>query len=67
LNGVLFFDYGEGFREGKSLNLSLRAAAGLEVRWLSPFGPLRAAWGKNLDPQGREKSSVFEFSVGNIF
>ena len=67
LNGVLFFDYGKGFREGKGLSLNLRAAAGIEIRWLSPFGPLRAAWGKNLSPKGREKSSVFEFSVGNLF
>lgn len=67
LNGVLFFDYGEGFEEGQSLNLNLRSSAGLEVRWISPFGPLRMAWGLNLDPKGDEKKSVFEFSVGNVF
>ncbi|NKB81479.1 MAG: outer membrane protein assembly factor BamA [Nitrospirales bacterium] len=67
LNGVFFFDYGEGFPEGKNFSLSLRPAAGIELRWVSPFGPLRAALGKNLDPKNNEKKTVFEFSVGNVF
>ncbi len=67
LNGVLFYDYGEGFAEGDDLNLSLRSAAGFEVRWISPFGPLRAAYGRNLNKKDGEKSGVFEFSVGSVF
>ena len=67
LNGVLFFDYGKGFAEEESLNFDLRMATGVEVRWISPFGPLRAAWGLKLDRQPQEQSSVFEFSVGNVF
>ena len=67
LNGVLFFDYGEGFAEGDNLSLNLRQAAGFEVRWISPFGPLRAAYGYNLKPRSGEKSAVFEFSVGSVF
>ena len=67
LNGVVFFDYGKGFSESENLDLSLRSATGLEVRWLSPFGPLRAAWGLNLDRRPQEQGTVFEFSVGNVF
>lgn len=68
LNGVLFFDYGEGFNTDDSINLlDLRPAAGLEVRWISPFGPLRAAYGFNLDRREGEKKAVFEFSVGSLF
>ena len=67
LNGVLFFDYGKGFAEEEDLNFNLRMATGLEVRWISPFGPLRAAWGIKLDREPQEQSSVFEFSVGNVF
>jgi outer membrane protein insertion porin family len=67
LNGVLFFDYGKGFGVGESLDLDLRQAAGFEVRWISPFGPLRAAYGFNLDRKQGEKSSVFEFSIGTVF
>jgi len=64
---VLFFDYGKGFAKGEKMSLDLRPAAGLEVRWISPFGPLRAAVGRNLDRKGGEKSIVFEFSVGSVF
>ena len=67
LNGVLFFDYGKGFAKGDSLDFDLRKAAGVEVRWISPFGPLRAAYGFNLDRRSGEKGSVFEFSVGSVF
>jgi outer membrane protein insertion porin family len=66
LNGVIFFDYGKGF-EGSSVSFPLRPAAGFEGRWISPFGPLRAAYGKNLDPNPGEKSGVFEFTIGTIF
>jgi outer membrane protein insertion porin family len=67
LNGVLFFDYGKGFGPDESLNFNLRAATGLEVRWISPFGPLRAAYGLNLDRRPGEPATVFEFSVGSVF
>ena len=49
LNGVLFFDYGKGFGEDEKTgkeepwSLNLRPTAGLEGRWISPFGPLRVA------------------------
>ncbi|MEC9005533.1 MAG: outer membrane protein assembly factor BamA [Nitrospirota bacterium] len=67
LNGVVFFDYGKGFAQNEDLDINLRPASGLEVRWISPFGPLRGAWGFNLDPKANEQTSVFEFSVGNVF
>lgn len=67
LNGVLFFDYGKGFAKGEKLDFDLRKAAGVEVRWISPFGPLRAAYGFNLDRKSGEKKGVFEFSIGSVF
>jgi outer membrane protein insertion porin family len=67
LNGVIFFDYGKGFADGEPLSFNLRPAAGLEVRWISPFGPLRVAYGINLDPRPGERVGVFEFSVGSLF
>jgi len=66
LNGVIFFDYGKGFA-GDSVSFPLRSAAGLEGRWISPFGPLRAAYGINLDPNPNERKGVFEFTIGSIF
>ncbi|MDH5429005.1 MAG: BamA/TamA family outer membrane protein, partial [Nitrospirota bacterium] len=67
LNGVIFFDYGKGFAKGENFDFDLRKAAGVEVRWISPFGPLRAAYGFNLARRSGEKSGVFEFSVGSVF
>ena len=67
LNGVVFFDYGKGFAKGEKLDFDLRKSAGFEIRWISPFGPLRAAYGFNLDRKSGEKKRVFEFSVGSVF
>ena len=67
LNGVIFFDYGKGFDDGEPLSTKLRKTAGLEGRWISPFGPLRAAYGINLDPNPGERKGVFEFTIGTLF
>jgi len=66
LNGVIFFDYGKGFADS-TVSTPLRSAAGLEGRWISPFGPLRAAYGINLDPNHNERKGVFEFTIGTVF
>jgi len=66
LNGVIFFDYGKGFA-GDTVSTALRSSAGLEGRWVSPFGPLRAAYGINLDPNPGERKGVFEFTIGTVF
>jgi len=66
LNGVVFFDYGKGFAD-TNISFPLRSAAGFEGRWVSPFGPLRAAYGINLDPKEGEREGVFEFTVGSVF
>jgi outer membrane protein insertion porin family len=67
LNGVIFFDYGRGFDDNDKLSLNLRKAAGIEGRWISPFGPLRVAYGLNLAPQTGERTGVFEFTIGSLF
>ena len=68
LNGVIFFDWGNGFDDNESVSFgALRKSAGLEGRWISPFGPLRAAYGINLDPREGERKGVFEFTIGSLF
>ena len=68
LNGVFFFDYGNGFDDNEPVQFNkLRSAAGFEARWISPFGPLRAAYGINLDPRPNERMGVFEFTIGSLF
>ncbi|MDH4081512.1 MAG: BamA/TamA family outer membrane protein, partial [Nitrospira sp.] len=60
-------DYGKGFDDGEPLSIDLRPAAGLEGRWISPFGPLRVAYGINLDARTGERQGVFEFTIGTLF
>ena len=67
VKGVLFFDYGKGFNDGEPIGLNLRRSAGVEVRWISPFGPLRLAYGLNLNKREGEHAGVFEFSIGSLF
>lgn len=68
LNGVFFFDYGNGFDDNQPVKFNeLRSAAGFEARWISPFGPLRAAYGINLNPRPTERMGVFEFTIGSLF
>ncbi len=67
LNGVIFFDYGKGFNDNEPLSFKLRKTVGLEGRWISPFGPLRAAYGINLEPHPGERKGVFEFTIGSLF
>ncbi len=68
INAVLFLDLGRGFDEGEALNpLDLRKGAGLELRWISPFGPLRVAYGYKVDRRANETPGLLEFSIGSLF
>jgi outer membrane protein insertion porin family len=56
----------EDFTDNWNLS-TLRHGAGFGFRWLSPMGPLRLEWGKNLDPREDEDSSIWDFSIGGSF
>ena len=45
----------------------LAYGTGVEVRWLSPIGPLRLVWGYNPDPREDEPETVWDFTVGGQF
>jgi outer membrane protein insertion porin family len=66
LRGALFFDVGKGFDRYEEL-FPLRTAAGVGIRWYSPFGPIHIDMGWNLSPKEGEKSSVFDFTAGTVF
>ncbi len=46
---------------------NLRTSWGFGIRWFSPLGPLRFEWGFPFKPLPYEKSSDFEFTIGNFF
>ena len=68
--GVLFFDTGQVLNDDEDWGQesdSIKKSSGVEVRWLSPMGPLRLVWGYNLDAKDGEDDSVWDFSVGGVF
>jgi outer membrane protein insertion porin family len=67
--GVLFFDTGAVYRQGDPVKLGdLRESAGPEIRWLSPIGPIRLAYGFILDPKRTDAASgAWEFSMAAAF
>lgn len=68
LNGVVFFDIGKNMADDIDWTVEdVNKATGLEIRWISPMGPLRLVWGYNLDPKDDEDSTVWDFSIGSGF
>ena len=69
---VPFFDGGFNIDQktmGNDLDKYLVASAGLELRWRSPMGDLRFAYGFPLDKnvKGDRPGGRFEFSMGQFF
>ncbi len=68
LKGVLFYDYGSAFDQSEHVRVSnLRQGAGFGIRWISPVGPFRLEWGRNLKPRPGEQRRTVEFSIGSLF
>ncbi len=68
LQGVVFFDAGKVFNDELELGVDrYNKSAGMELRWMSPMGPLRLVWGYNLDAEEDEDSAVWDFSIGGAF
>ena len=72
LAGVVFMDAGNVYKDAEDLSSGLRPAAGFGFHYRSPFGPLRAEIGFNLDrreltPGQLERGHVFHISVGPAF
>ena len=69
LRGVVFYDMGQSLDNDQNWGDfdHISKGTGLEIRWLSPMGPLRIVWGYNLDPINNEAQTVWDFSVGGTF
>ena len=65
--GVIFYDAGNTWAEDQDYFSDVRHSAGFGLRWMSPLGPLRLEWGKNLDQREGEASSDLQFSIGTMF
>ncbi|MEK6193272.1 MAG: BamA/TamA family outer membrane protein, partial [Deltaproteobacteria bacterium] len=66
--GVVFYDAGDSIAEDQEFTFNdLAQGVGVELRWLSPFGPLRLVYGYNPDPRIDEDEHVWDFSIGGQF
>ena len=68
VRGVLFFDYGNAFPAGQSIDFSqFKEDIGPGIRWNSPFGPLRIEMGYVLNKKSGDPSYEWQFSAGAFF
>ena len=68
MQGEVFTDFGNVYAVEDNWDFSdYKKTAGVGLLWLSPLGPLRLAWGFNLDRQEDEDSSNWDFSMGGTF
>ena len=68
LRAAVFFDAGNAYGFGVPFDpTDLRYDAGLEIRFLSPLGPLRFGYGFNLDRRPDEKHGRVIFTAGAPF
>ncbi|HLE84932.1 MAG TPA: BamA/TamA family outer membrane protein, partial [Thermoanaerobaculia bacterium] len=69
VGGALFYDTGNVWPDWRDADLSeLKSGVGLEVRYLSPIGPVRAGVGYQLDPDpGSDDRYHLFLAVGNPF
>ena len=68
LHGEVFTDFGNVYAVEDSWDFSdIKKTAGVGFMWMSPMGPIRLAWGYNLDQQEGEDSSNWDFTMGGNF
>jgi len=68
LRGVIFTDFGNVYATWQDWEFDdVRNSVGFGFNWMSPMGPLRLAWGYNLDPRFDEDDAVWDFSIGGGF
>ena len=73
MDGEIFHDFGNVYGgdvpgEDEDWDFSdYKKTAGVGLMWASPLGPIRLAWGFNLDQQDDEDSSNWDFSMGGTF
>lgn len=67
--GIVFLDTGQVWREEDPFEWDeMRHSVGPEIRWLSPIGPIRIAYGFVLNPRDSDSGKgAWEFSMASAF
>jgi outer membrane protein insertion porin family len=65
LHGEIFTDLGNVYAVEDNWDFSdYKHTVGVGFLWMSPMGPIRLAWGFNVDQQPGEDSSNWDFTMG---
>ena len=68
MDGLIFHDLGNVYDVDEDWDFGdYKKTAGVGILWASPLGPLRLAWGYNLDQKDGENQSSWDFSMGGTF
>ena len=68
VEGVLFFDTGNVWADWRGIDLAdFRSGSGIEVRYVTPVGPLRLGVGFPLDPIPGADDYVVFVNLGSPF
>lgn len=68
VKAALFFDAGNIYQRSNAFDVSsLRTAAGVGLRFITPVGPIRLDWGWKLDRRGGERAREVHFNIGGLF
>lgn len=68
MDGEIFHDFGNVYDIDEDWDFgTYKKTAGVGILWASPLGPIRLAWGFNLDKMEGEDSSNWDFSMGGTF
>lgn len=65
LKGLFFYDTGGAYDDPSEFRF--RRTGGGGIRWISPIGPIRLEYGRNLSRRGTERESRWEFAFGTFF
>jgi outer membrane protein insertion porin family len=69
VSGLIFLDAGNIYTDREDIDITdFRASVGPEIRWMSPVGPIRFAYGYILDPKDTDSNKGnWEFSMASAF
>jgi len=64
---AFFYDYGMIGRETTSFDEITKRGYGVALEWYSPMGPINLVFARAINPESYDKTSNFEFTMGQKF
>lgn len=64
----LFYDFGNVYSDANQFeSRQLRSSVGISFNWRSPIGPLSFSLAEPIDPEPRDETETFQFTIGTLF